>query len=275
MKQQKRYQKSRRKKISQTYEGPDGAFDIRSASIITVTYNCENTIAETIESVLRQSCKELQLEYWIIDGKSTDRTLETVLGYSRRMEEQGIAYSVVSEPDGGIYDAMNKGIRMADADVIGFLNSGDWYEPDTLKVVQKVFAKTHCDLMFGHVRIYRQDGRAFIKKARQRKYQSSADWNHPTMFVRSGLYKEYPFLNKGIHDDYGFYLRMRKLPVRIVTADRVLANYRMGGVSNRREIRAVFQRIRDRYLYCYRVNGYSRWYLAECVMIETVKYLLG
>lgn len=275
MKQQKWYRKSCGQEISQTYEGHGGSCCIRSASIITVTYNCENTIAATIESVLRQSCKGIQLEYWIIDGKSTDRTLETAERYCGRMEEKGIAYSMISEPDGGIYDAMNKGICMAGGDVIGFLNSGDWYEPNTLKFVQKTFARTCCDLMFGHIRIYRQDGRAFIKKARQRKFQTSADWNHPTMFVRSELYKKYPFLNKGIHDDYGFYLRMRKLPVKIVTADRVLANYRMGGVSNRREVRAVFQRIHDRYLYCYRVNGYSRWYLVECVAIEAVKYLLG
>ena len=62
---------------------------------------------------------------------------------------------------------------------------------------------------------------------------------------------------------------------RIRTLDRVLANFRMGGVSNRKSLREAVRRIRDRYLWCYRVNGYSRWYLVECVGIEAAKMILG
>lgn len=248
---------------------------IRKISIVTVARNREGDVAKTIESVLSQDCGGFGLEYLLIDGRSTDRTVEVARGYCSRMVGRGIAYRIISEPDGGIYDAMNKGIRLAGGDVIGFLNSGDWYEPDALKCVQETFAAAHCDLMFGNIRIYRQDGRPFVKKARLRKFQTSMDWNHPTMFVRAGLQKKYPFLNKGIHDDYGFYLKMRRLPVRIVTVDQVLANFRMGGASNQKGIRAAVRRIHDRYRYCYRMNGYSRWYLVECVMIEAVKYLLG
>lgn len=242
-------------------------------SIITVAYNSEKSIVPTIESVLAQ--KASNIEYWIIDGKSTDKTVSVAESYRPKMEECGIDYHIVSEPDGGIYDAMNKGIRMATGDVIGILNSDDWYEPDTFQIVQKTFQSKKCDLMFGDIRIHRTDGSSFIKQARVRRFQTSRDWNHPTMFVRAELYKQYPFLNKGIHDDYGFYLKMQKLQVKIVPVNQVLANFRMGGASNRKNLQAAKKRIMDRYRYCYRVNGYSRWYMIECVAIEAVKFLIG
>lgn len=249
-------------------------------SIITVAYNSEKEIVPTIESILAQTGifdvpKKVELEYLVIDGNSTDGTVTVAESYRGQMEEKGICYRIVSEPDGGIYDAMNKGIRLATGDIIGIINSEDWYEPDALYTVAKTFLRKNCDLMFGNIRIHKADGSTFIKKARQRRFQTSRDWNHPTMFVKAELYKNHPFLNKGIHDDYGFYLKMRRLPVRIVTANRVLADFRMGGASNKKSIKAAGKRILDRYRYCYRVNGYSRWYLIECVAIEAAKFLLG
>lgn len=244
-------------------------------SIITVAYNSEKSIIPSIESVIAQCGYCAEVEYWIIDGKSKDKTVEVAESYRLQLEEKGIDYHIISESDGGIYDAMNKGILRASGDVIGILNTDDWYEPHTFRVVCDTFQKRKCDLMFGNIRIHRQDGTSFIKKARQRKFQTSRDWNHPTTFVKAELYKKYPFLNKGIHDDYGFYLRMRKLQVKIVTVDQVLANFKMGGASNRKSLQASIKRIRDRYQYCYLVNGYSKWYLVECLMIEVVKYVLG
>ena len=68
---------------------------------------------------------------------------------------------------------------------------------------------------------------------------------------------------------------MRKLPAKIVTVDKVLANFKMGGASNHKSMKEAMKRIRDRYQYCYRMNGYSRWYLVECVVIEAAKMILG
>lgn len=243
-------------------------------SVITVAYNSEDCIGRTIESVLAQT--DCRFEYWIIDGKSKDRTLEIAEGYRPAMEQKGIDYHIISEADGGIYDAMNKGIRLAKGDIIGLLNTDDTYEPDTIETVLDTFAANEkCDLMFANIRIYKQDGSSFIKKARLRSPETSRDWNHPTTFVRAGLYKENPFRNLGIHDDYGFFLQMKKQKRNIVVVDKVLANFRMGGASNQKSFRAARKRIRDRYLYCYRINGYSRWYLLECVMIEVAKMVLG
>ena len=116
-------------------------------SIITVAYNSEKTIAKTIESVLGQQAapeKPFQIEYLIIDGSSSDRTVEVAEGYRAKMEEKGICYRIVSEPDRGIYDAMNKGIRLAEGEIIGIINSDDWYEPDALKTVVETFEETGC-----------------------------------------------------------------------------------------------------------------------------------
>ena len=245
----------------------------KTVSIITVAYNSEATIAGTMKSVLAQSYSNI--EYIIIDGNSSDRTVEIAEGFRSKMEAKGMQLSIVSEPDKGIYDAMNKGIRLATGAIIGILNSDDWYEQDTVDTVVNEFEKSGCDLLFANIRMHKTDGSNFVKKARLRSFQTSRDWNHPTMFVKAEVYKTHPFRMKGIHDDYGCYLQMRKEGLRIVTVDKVLANFRMGGASNHKSIREAATRIRDRYRWCYLVNGYSRWYLLECIAIEMAKMILG
>lgn len=242
-------------------------------SIITIAYNSEGSIGRTIESVLAQTYTDM--EYRIIDGASTDGTLALAESYRAAFRDRGIEYDIVSEPDGGIYDAMNKGIRLAGGDIIGILNSDDYYEPEAVRTAADTFTREKCDLMFANIRMHRMDGSTFVKKARQRRFQTSRDWNHPTTFVRAEVYKKYPFRDMGIHDDYGFYLQMRKLGMKIVTVDQVLADFTMGGASNHKNLKAAWKRIMDRYRYCYRINGYSRWYFAECLVIEAAKMVLG
>lgn len=249
-------------------------------TIITVAYNSEKSIGKAIESVLGQTVlgqavPGQAVEYLIIDGASKDGTVAVAEKYRPALEAEGVSYRIVSEPDGGIYDAMNKGIRLATGDIIGILNSDDWYEPDTLETVLATFETQDCDLMFANIRMHKADGSTFVKKAQMGRYETSRHWNHPTTFVKAELYKKYPFRDLGIHDDYGFYLQMRKLPVKIVTVDKVLANFKMGGASNHKSMKEAMKRIRDRYQYCYRMNGYSRWYLVECVVIEAAKMILG
>lgn len=246
---------------------------LKTVSIITVAYNSEATIAGTMESVLAQT--NSNIEYIIIDGNSSDRTVEIAEGFRSQMEAKGIQLRIVSEPDHGIYDAMNKGIRLASGEIIGILNSDDWYEPDTVETVVGEFTESGCDLLFANIRMHKTDGSSFVKKARLRSFQTSRDWNHPTMFVKADVYKTHPFRMKGIHDDYGCYLQMRKEGLRVITVDKVLANFRMGGASNHKSFREAMGRIRDRYRWCYRVNGYSRWYILECIAIEMAKMILG
>ena len=116
-------------------------------SIITVVKNSSNTIEKTIKSVLAQEYKNL--EYIIIDGGSTDGTLEIIKEYKKNIS------IFLTEKDNGIWDAMNKGIKLANGDLIGFLNSGDIYYPNTLETVNDYFTENKIDFLFGSVEKYK------------------------------------------------------------------------------------------------------------------------
>ncbi|MBR6486346.1 MAG: glycosyltransferase, partial [Lachnospiraceae bacterium] len=137
-------------------------------SLITVAYNSEATIGRTIESVLAQTVPPK--EYLIIDGASKDSTVSVAEGYREAFEKKGISYTIVSEPDNGIYDAMNKGIKRAAGDIIGMINSDDWYEPCAVETVLSTYAKEEFDLFYADLRMHMPNGRTFIKHSRNRKY---------------------------------------------------------------------------------------------------------
>lgn len=117
-------------------------------SVITVSYNAVTTIEQTILSVINQTYSNI--EYIIIDGGSTDGTVDIIRKYADR-----IAYWV-SEPDKGIYDAMNKGTKKANGEYIAFLNSDDWYELDAVSIIAQ-FADGKNDLISGIIKLYKND----------------------------------------------------------------------------------------------------------------------
>lgn len=241
-------------------------------TIVTVAFNSEKTIEKTIKSVLNQTYP--RIEYLIIDGKSSDKTVEIAESYREQALEKGYLYRIISEKDRGIYDAMNKGIAMAEGEIMGFINSDDWYEKDAVALSVRVMLKKQCDITFGDIVIHKADGSRIVKKAKLSRYETSRHWNHPTMFVKTAVYREFPFRQKGIHDDYGAYLAMKKAGKKIQVINRVLADFSMGGASNKRSLKLSVKRIKDRYG-CYRDNGYSRLYLMECILMEVGKFILG
>lgn len=116
-------------------------------SIITATYNSKRTLRDTLESVLSQTFSDY--EHIIIDGDSKDGSLDLIRTYSPKF---GDKLKVISEPDQGIYDAMNKGIQMATGDVIGILNSDDFYtSDDALQVIADTFANNDIDATYGDI----------------------------------------------------------------------------------------------------------------------------
>ena len=122
-------------------------------TIVTACYNAESTIADTLQSVAMQTCGDL--EHIVIDGASTDRTLDVVKQHALRT-----AY-VRSEPDRGIYDAMNKGLALASGDVIGFLNADDVYaDREVLSRVMTVMEREGLDALLGDVEFYRPENPA-------------------------------------------------------------------------------------------------------------------
>ena len=163
-------------------------------SIITATYNSGKTLRDTIESVLRQSYTDY--EYIVKDGGSKDDTLEIVKAYAPKF---GDKIKAISEPDQGIYDAMNKGIQMATGDVIGILNSDDFYtSADALQVIADTFANNDIDATYGDIHFVNDDDLSKCVR-----YYSSAIFRHS--FMRFGLMPAHPsfYCKKAVYEKYG------------------------------------------------------------------------
>lgn len=241
-------------------------------SIITVCYNSEDVIDKTIRSVLAQDYSNI--EYIIVDGKSADDTVKIAEKYTDEFRKRGVIYKMISEPDKGIYDAMNKGIENADGQLIGFINAGDWYERDAVSTVAAEYEKKPFDYFYADVNLVRPDGRIIVKHSKADRIVTSRHWNHPSSFCTKRLYKELGnFKCQGIHDDFEFFLRVRRANKRIRIKNKVLANFVTGGVSNDKSLSKCKQRVKDRNR-GYRENGYSPFYFFECVGIEIAKWIM-
>ncbi len=237
-------------------------------SITTVTYNSEKTLARTIESVLRQTYDNI--EYLVMDGLSEDGTVGVAEGYREQFARRGFSYRIVSEPDRGMYDAINKGIRLSHGEIIGNINSDDWYEPNAVERAAAFLEESGCDYMYADLKMIRPDGTSFVKRAKERRMATSRGWNHPTQFARREVHERFPYKVESLHDDFDLYLKVRKAGLRIGVLNEVLADFTMEGMSHERNLAAAAARGKCRYR-IYRNNGYGRRYLLECVMIEAAK----
>ncbi len=242
-------------------------------SVITICFNSEAVIRKTIESVLNQTWDKL--EYLIVDGASKDRTVAIAEEYFERFAAKGVDYRIYSEQDRGIYDAMNKGIRLSSGDLVGLINSGDWYEPDAVETAVKAYEKEPYDLFYADINLIKENGSVMVKHSKKDRFPTSRHWNHPTMFVTRKTYQELGlYRNEGIHDDFEFYLRARKAGKKITIVNKTIANFVTGGASNAKSFAKCKKRCLDRYR-DYRINGYSRLAMIECVAIEAAKFILS
>ena len=197
-------------------------------SIITVVRNGKNTIEQTIQSVLEQTYEDI--EYIIIDGASTDGTQEIIKRY-----EGKLAY-YVSEPDHGLYEAMNKGIRHAKGDIVGIINSDDWYEIDAVEAVVSVFQHSKAQVVHGNVYMIGEKGERWMRRpAPLKDIWSYMVLLHPTVFVRKWVYDQYGGFNEKykIAADYELVLRLYNEQIDFVYLDKVISNFRNGGLSSR------------------------------------------
>lgn len=249
-----------------------GAVYSMKISIITVCYNSEKTIRRTIESVLKQKYDEV--EYILVDGSSKDPTVAIIEEYEPKFIYRGYQYRYVSEPDKGMYDAMNKGIKMCTGDIIGILNSDDWYEEDALHDVMEAVEKNpHADIYMGAINVL-NGNQIIVKHAKDRKYKTSRNFNHPAMFVKKECYKQVgEYGTENVHDDYGWYLKAMKMGQKVCIVDRILTNYPTGGAGSKKSFGNILYRIRTKYQ-VYRKNGYSKLYIIECFVQEFTKFLL-
>ncbi len=205
-------------------------------SVITATWNSGATLRDTLESVLGQTYPDI--EHIIVDGGSTDNTMELVREYEPRYQGR-LRY--VSEPDEGIYDAMNKGIRMATGEVVGILNSDDFYTaPDTVEILAGELERSGVDAVFGDIHFV--DDRDLGKMVR---YYSSAGFRrwkmllgfmpaHPSFYCRREVYERFGLFKTSykVAADFENLLRLiyvGKISIRYVPKDCV--TMRTGGAS--------------------------------------------
>lgn len=198
-------------------------------SIVTVTLNSERYLEDAINSVVNQTYPHI--EYIVIDGGSTDGTVDIIKRYADYID------AWVSEADKGLYDAMNKGISMAHGELVGILNSDDWYEPDAVEEVVKEYNKeSDCCLLHGDIRFTTEDGQnigTLKPEFNRKKMWFQMPVNHPTCFVKKAAYDKFGTFNikYKIAADYDFVLRLFTKGIKARYIDKVLVNMRTGGIS--------------------------------------------
>jgi glycosyltransferase involved in cell wall biosynthesis len=198
-------------------------------SIITVCYNSQDTIENTFKSVLNQSFQDF--EYIIVDGGSTDGTLQIINRYKVLFNELGIIFKIVSEKDDGIYDAMNKGIKMSSGQYIALLNSDDTYELNALSIVQdNIQNYPDYDIYHGLLRF--KKGHQTLRIIGTSSLSISYFMiEHPTCFISKDAYSKWGLYNLKykLAADYDLISRMYKKGAKFFFIERIIANFSIEG----------------------------------------------
>lgn len=242
-------------------------------SILSVAFNSEATIARTIESVLNQSYKSI--EYIIIDGASCDSTVAIAKSYQAKFLENGIVYRIISEPDKGMYDALNKGARLAHGEIVGQINTDDWYELDAVETMVKLYEKEHYDAAWGSIRIKKNTG-DLIKHAKIGLFWTTTHWCHPGMFSKRETLLAYPYALESMYDDFDYITTVHQSGKKIVTIDHVISNFSFGkgGMSTKNGFQEAKLRVKTTYS-IYKKHGMSKLYWFHRWLVEIYKMLIG
>jgi glycosyltransferase involved in cell wall biosynthesis len=241
-------------------------------TIITVVLDNMAFIKDAIESVVCQ--KNANIQYIIIDGGSNDGSLEIINSFGDKIS------IVISEPDEGIYDAMNKGLALATGDIIGFLNADDFYAHS--QVIEKVVARFNteqCDALYADLDyVSRTDKNKIVRKWRSgifAKNRFVKGWMppHPTFFVRKEVYQKLGGFNKQLHmaADYELMLRFCYFNnIKVTYLPEVIIKMRLGGQSNRSFKNRVKANIQDRNAWV--MNGVNpKWYTLLLKPLSKIK----
>lgn len=204
-------------------------------SIITICYNSAHSIADAVNSVLSQTYPNI--EYIVVDGKSKDNTVEIIQSFGDRISK------FISEPDKGIYDALNKGVRMATGDVIGFMHSDDLFANDQIiEKVARMFEDSSTQSVYGDLQyVYKTDTNKVLRYWKSGEFSLQKlrmGWMppHPTFYVRKSVYDAYGDfqIRYKIAADYDTMLRfLGKHQITTQYLPEVMVKMRVGGASNR------------------------------------------
>jgi len=223
-----------------------GEYNSVKVSIITATYNSAATIIDTLKSLEAQTYKDI--EYIIVDGASKDDTLDIIQANSSHVSK------VISEPDKGIYDALNKGIKAATGDVVGFLHSDDLFASNrAIEDIVKQFHISNSDAVYADLEYVSKDDISKVvrlwKSGEYSKKQLKKGWMppHPTFYMKRDLYVKYgtfdlTFKIAGDYDSLLRYLWVNNISMSYIP--KVLLKMRVGGASNR-SLKNIIQKTKE------------------------------
>jgi FkbM family methyltransferase len=206
-------------------------------SIVTVCLNSEKTIEQTILSVLEQNYSNI--EYVIVDGGSKDKTLEIIKQYVSRFNGR---MKWISEKDHGIYGAMNKGLRLSSGELIGMLNSDDWYETDAISSIVDHYLNDREAVYYGIQNIYRKNFAISSRRVLPHEILLGGHMPpHQASFIPKTIYDKYGGYDIGylIAADYDKLLSLFVNNVRFVLVDKVVVNFRLNGMTEAHQLRAL------------------------------------
>ncbi|GAB4240191.1 MAG: glycosyltransferase family 2 protein [Stanieria sp.] len=210
-------------------------------SIITVVFNGKKYLEQAIQSVINQSYKNI--EYIIIDGGSTDGTIEIIKQYEDSINHW------ISESDRGLYDAMNKGIALAHGEIIGILNSDDLYFQDTVLEVVKEYQKVQypCVIYGNMLKFNDEQGKVSWHRGdlTDHAFKTAQIFiNHPTCFVQRSLYEKFggfkPEYEVGA--DRELMMRLHSQGVTFINTNKTLAKFRLGGTTSYQSLVSILKR---------------------------------
>lgn len=224
-------------------------------TLITNVLNAEETIEESILSATNQTYEDI--EYIVVDGVSKDKTLSILDKYAEKISK------FISEPDKNLYDAMNKGIKLASGDIIGFLHADNLFVSDNvIKRVAEVFKQREVDAVWGDLTyVDKQNTQKTIRYWKSCAYSEglfNKGWMppHPAFFVKKAVYEKYGYFNTDfeISADYEIMLRfLHKHKISTAYLPKILVKMRLGGVSNR-NFRNIIRKSRED-IKAWKVNG--------------------
>ena len=208
-------------------------------SIITVAFNSSSTIKDTIDSILNQKYDEI--EYIIVDGLSKDNTVDIIKSYENKFKGSNKTFKWISEKDSGLYDAMNKGIDMASGEIVGILNSDDFYiDNNVISDVVDFFKEKNTDSVYSDlvfIDSQKNNKVTRIWESGERKgFKTGWHPAHPTLFIKKEVYNKYGVFNLKykLGSDYELMLRFfEKYKISSTYLNRKIVKMRIGGESTK------------------------------------------
>ena len=242
-------------------------------SIITITYNSARTLQRALESVQSQTYKDI--EHVIVDGASKDGTREIVEAYAK----QHTNVRWVSEPDEGIYNALNKGIRMATGDVVGFLHSDDvFFSTDSIGHIAAAFEDKQVDVVYGDLQYCK--GNKVVRRWQSNEFHPRSlkyGWMppHPTVYVRREVYEQVGKYDEWfrISADYDMMLRIFTAGYKAQYLPEVLVNMEVGGASNK-NTKARLSKTQEDYIVLKKNHVGAGYLTVACKQIRKVRQFL-